>query len=77
MRQYKVDMRYVCDDLYASYVNLCKSRRVLPFEKSVFGKGLAKHGIHSSQYWDSGVQDTYYLGVILRSSLRKPDQSVL
>ena len=34
--------------------------RVDPFEKSVFGKGLAKHGIHSSQYWDSGVQGRKY-----------------
>jgi P4 family phage/plasmid primase-like protien len=71
------EYRILTDDLYASYVNLCKSRRVLPFEKSVFGKELARHGIHSSQHWDGGVRDTYYLGVILRSSLRKPGQASL
>ena len=71
------EYRILTDDLYASYVNLCKSRRVLPFEKSVFGKELAKHGIHSSQHWDGGGRDTYYLGVILRSSLRKLGQASL
>jgi hypothetical protein len=35
------------------------------------------YGIHSSQHWDSGVRDTYYLGVILRSSLRNPGQASL
>jgi putative DNA primase/helicase len=79
IQEYVVDTsnpeyRILTDDLYASCVNLCKSRCVLPFEKSVFGKELAKHGIHSSQLWDSVVRDTYYLGVILRSSLRKPGQ---
>ena len=43
------------------HMSIYVSRRVLPLEKSVFGKELAKHGIHSSQHWDSGVRDTYYL----------------
>src|SRR5215469_6336091 len=39
--------RTLTSDLYAAYVNFCNSRRALPFEMSVFGRELSKHGIHN------------------------------
>ena len=71
------EYRTLTTDLYAAYVNFCKNRRALPFETNIFGKELSKHGIHNSQYWEDGTRDRYYGGVILRASLRKPDQIAL
>jgi P4 family phage/plasmid primase-like protien len=71
------EYRTLTTDLQAAYVNFCKSRHVIPFEMSVFGRELAKHGIHNEQYRENGERDRYYVGVILRSSLRKSDQTML
>lgn len=64
-------------DLYAAYVNFCKGRCVMPLDNGKFGRELSCHGIRSSQLRGHGDRDYYYGGVILRGSLRKPDETTL
>ena len=71
------EYRTLTTDFYGAYVKFCKSRHVIPFEMNVFGRELAKHGIHNARYRENGDRETYYDGVVLRVALRKPDQTVL
>ena len=71
------EYRTLTTDLYAAYVKFCKVRRALPFDMNVFGRELSKHGIHNARYRKHGEREKYYDGVILRSILRKQDQTTL
>ncbi|MGB6532365.1 MAG: phage/plasmid primase, P4 family, partial [Candidatus Nitrosopolaris sp.] len=64
-------------DLYPAYVNFCEGRCVMPSDNGKFGRELSCHGIRSSQFREHGDRDYYYGGVILRASLRKPEQTTL